>query len=347
MGAGAEAGLSQHRLDLASDQRDPAGGLLVGLGGEQADEANFPRGAAVGAVPLDPDVVHVAAPVDARAQIRLGHHQRRIAEIPTRGLRQHRRLGFAAQHGAGAVAQHAQPRLGVEARFLGSVIAVLGARVLVDAGPQEHKTVGREPAQEGQILVQLPPRGGGGGALQLIGGRGHQGAHGVEVLDRTLHVGEGCDDAFAQGLGALGAGRLDQNQDHGLPAKRLVRLAAALIVARNLQHRMEHRPHGEAAGGDLAHHAVDQEGPVVLNHLQRLQLDADIKVDQPHLRTLAGPARGEVPEVGRCGREVRGRKQRPLVVAEVDADLSNEVGAGGRGSVGAERCPDSRRVGFS
>ncbi|MNS90522.1 hypothetical protein D3C72_1245760 [compost metagenome] len=61
---------------LAPDQRHLLGHLVIGFGGEQADETGLARGLAVRAVTLDADVVHVGAAMDARAHIGLGHGDR-------------------------------------------------------------------------------------------------------------------------------------------------------------------------------------------------------------------------------------------------------------------------------
>ena len=72
--AGRFAHPRQHVGDLAADQRYLPRRLLVGLGGEQADEAHLAGGATRRVVPLDPHVIHVGAPVHPRAQVGLGHH---------------------------------------------------------------------------------------------------------------------------------------------------------------------------------------------------------------------------------------------------------------------------------
>ncbi len=69
---------------------------------------------------------------------------------------------------------------------------------------------------------------------------------------------------------------------------------------------MEHGADHDAGLVHLAHDAVDQEGPVVLDHFQSLQLQAKVEIHQPHMRTVAVPLGGEAPEVGGRGREVRG-----------------------------------------
>ena len=66
--------------DLLADQRHGAGRLVVGLGGEQAHEADLAARPAVGVVALDADVIHVAAAVHAAAHVGLGDGQRRVGE---------------------------------------------------------------------------------------------------------------------------------------------------------------------------------------------------------------------------------------------------------------------------
>ncbi len=309
---------------LLPDQRHLGGRLVVGLGGEQADEAHLAHRAAVGPVPLDPDVVHVGAPVHAGDGVGLGHHQG-LGGVDhlAQGGGQHRRLVVAAQDPPVGVAQHAQAALGLEQGLLMRPSPVLGARVFVDARAQEHEMVGLQPAQQGYGLGLVRP--GRRAALQLRQGAAHQAEHGREVLHRRIDVIEGALHLAQGGLALVLVQRVHQHADHR-PVAVLVR-----------HHGMQHGADRQALGDQLAHHAVHQEGPVALHDLQQVQAQGPSALaarfghaDGRLLGMRVGGAVG--PQVRRQGREIGCGQGRQVARGVVLAELEDEILLrGGRG----------------
>ena len=322
--AGGLAGALQHAGHLGADQRHLMGGLVIGLGGEEADEADLAGGPAVGAVPLDPDIVHVAAAMDARAQVGLGHRHRLGGQAGGDLGGEDGRLRGAAQHGAGRIAQHAQAVLRLEQRLLLGVAAVLQARIFVDARAQIDEVLVVQPARELQILGAHARRG-----LQLLDGAGHQGQHGREIVHRRADIGEGGLYALDQRRLAVGADAFQDDLDHRLPAGLALVLARALAVAGNLDDRVEHGADRQALVGDLAHHAVDQERRVVLQDLQPLQARRALHGGQAQHRGLALADGGEGPEVGQHRAQRLAGKLGEFVGGRVLGRLDDEgLGAG-------------------
>ena len=228
-----DVGLGQHAIELGADQRHLAGRPVIGLGGEQADETHLAGGLAVGAVALDPHIVHVAAPVDQAAHVGLGDHHGRVGQALADLGRQHRRLGGAAQHGALGIAQHAQAVLRLVERLLGRIVAIGQARVLVDPGAQIDEVLVVQPVEEGHVLF---PRGHlrlarQGPCAQFGGGLAHQGQHGGEVVDRGPHVRQGRLHPLDQGRLAVGADPVQHYLDHGFAHRRAAPAASAGLVA--------------------------------------------------------------------------------------------------------------------
>ncbi len=140
---------------LAADQRHFEGRAVIGFGSEQADEADLAGRLAVGAVPLDADIVHVDAAMDARLDIGLGHRDRfGIFQLGQQLLAEHGRLGRAAQDRACGVTQHAEPFLKLVQRLFTRIAAVRVARIGITAGAEKDEVIGVDPAQKGQVLGQ-------------------------------------------------------------------------------------------------------------------------------------------------------------------------------------------------
>ena len=64
----------QNAGHLLSEERNVPGGLIIGLGGEQAHEPHLAAWLAAGTEPTNADVVHVDPTMDPRAEIGFGHH---------------------------------------------------------------------------------------------------------------------------------------------------------------------------------------------------------------------------------------------------------------------------------
>ena len=79
---GREAGALDQPRDLVPEQRDLAWIAIVGGRGEQAEEAVLAQDLAVGVEPADAQVVEIDRPVDGRAGVGLGDHQRHRGRAP-------------------------------------------------------------------------------------------------------------------------------------------------------------------------------------------------------------------------------------------------------------------------
>ena len=330
--AGRHAGPGQDVGDLLADQRHGAGRLIIGLGGEQADEADLAIGLAGGVVAFDADVIHVAAAVHPRPYVGFGDGQRRVAEQPILDLaQQDRRFVGAAQHGARGVAQHAQAVLGLVERLFRRIVPVLQARIFVDPGAEEDELIGLQPAEEGHFL------GGGAPGVQLQFGDGlaHQFEHRREIVHGGAHVLQGRGYAPHQGLLAVRADRIEDHLDHRFAPDDAGHAALAGAIALDLDDRMEQRAHRQALLGDLAHDRIDQEGGVVLDDLQPVEAarrQAKHRGDADR-RTSPAPALAKAPEIGKVLRQIGVGK------------LGQFVGLGvGGGLVGEGADADLRRV---
>ncbi len=184
MAVGIEAGALHHGVHLVPQIGDASGRTGIGGRGEQADDAHFAGELAVRIEALDADIVHVDAPVHARAQRGLGHDQqlRLVQERPDLG-RELQRTAPAAQHLELARAHHPEPGLehGIEP-------GVLGEHVIAHA--EKGEIVGQQPVQEldgfGNFVDRQRRR-----VAPDIGNRvDHARGHGAPVLNRSTHVGE-------------------------------------------------------------------------------------------------------------------------------------------------------------
>ncbi len=311
--AGRQVGLGHDPVDLAPDQRHVAHRLVVGLGGEEADEAHLAARLAVWAVAAHADVVHVGAAVHHRLQVRLGDDQRVGGrQFLAHRLGEHRRLAGATQHRARRLAKHAKTRGGVDRRFLGRVAAAGLARVLVGAGAQEDEMLGGQPVEEGEVLCEPLRIVGRRIGLQLLDRAGHQLRHRIEVVDRAAHVGQRGAQSGLDVRRLLQAHRLDPDLDRRAPA------------GLGLDHRVEHGEHVGAGVHQLAHHAVDQEGRVGLHDLHQLGGDlgavsGERRPDADGRRVALGALR-EAPELGRAAGELGERHARQLLGPIVGGD---------------------------
>ena len=166
MAVGIEAGAREHGVDLAAQIRDGAGRARIGGRGEQADDAELADQPAVRVEALDADVVHVDAPVHARAHGRLGDdQQRRLLQERADLRRDHQRLVPALQHPHVAGAQDAEP--GVEHR----IERVLAGGEGVVAHAEEGEVVVGQPFAGTAIASAISSTGSGGGLVLELGDR--------------------------------------------------------------------------------------------------------------------------------------------------------------------------------
>ena len=152
----AASGMSLHRI-------------VVGLGGEQADEADLAagacrrgrsgaprrspcrRGGGRGDLRFDLPTISGVSLLELLAQLR----------------RQHRRLAGAAQHRRGPGRAARPGSLGLDRPAPRPRSRRPGARVVVDARAQEDEVLVAHPAQEGLVLLQLVGRQVPGAGVQL------------------------------------------------------------------------------------------------------------------------------------------------------------------------------------
>ncbi|MNS55412.1 hypothetical protein D3C72_882470 [compost metagenome] len=274
--------------------------------------------------------------MDARADVGLGHRHR-LAEVQLalHGLGQDRRLRGAAQDAALRIAQHAQPAIGNLQRGFGSIAAVGVARIGVVAGAEEDEVVALGPAQEGDVLFQHGGIDGGGGrGLQLLDRVAHRLDHGGVIGHGGAHVGHGLGQAFAQNVAALLGQGIDDDDDQ--------RVATTSL---DLSDGVEQGAHGDAGLGQLAQHAVDQEGGVVLQDQDAVIAGRGaVGADQGSDRDaggLAGLTRlGRTPDQSQQGGQIVAAQFRRLVGGVVVEGLGQE---GLFGS--ARRAVDNARIG--
>ena len=325
-----------HAVDLVAQQRDLRRRAHVGLGCEEAHEANLAFDAAVGAIGLDADVVHVTAPVHAGHHVGLGDDERRRLEEEAPHLRRHgNQLGAAAEHLDMRVAQHAEP-----AALDGGEVAQAGiARELELARSEQREIVLRQPPHERRRLREQVAGHAAGCHLQLAPSPRQALQHGPPVRHDDAHL---CQDR-RQRVGELARlavlHRLGKDGDVAL----LVPVVPALVtgagdllqpagpVAPGLENRVQQQAHGEPPMLQLARHRVDQERHVVVEDLDHrpvghgavavdgrttdAQLVAALRLGGDELERLAGvggePSGGETLELGQSLAAIEKRHERP------------------------------------
>ena len=284
-----EARQLSNRLHLLTQERDLAHRLRIGLRGEQPDEPQLAGELSPRAIGLDADVVHMHAPVHARAHVRLGDDERRGTEEEFLDLgREADELGAAAQNLDSGVAQDAEAL----ARNRREFARPGPRRKLIVAHAEQRELPVREPAQEGDRLDEI----GVAAARQARHGfvvlqRPLQSrTHGAPVDDSAFHLAENLFERGREQPGARLLERLREDRDEAfLPPVAPMHVAvlyclhAAVAVAARLIDRVEHEADVDLARLDFAHDAVDEEG-----HVRVVDLD-DARLDPP-----AALARGEL-----------------------------------------------------
>ena len=319
MTAGHLSGAGQGVGDLAPDQRHLGRRLVIGLGGEEADEPGLSGGPAVGAEPLDPDIVHIGAAMDAGADIGLGHgHRLGQVQLLLHGFGQHGRLIGAAQHGSLGIGQNPQTDPRLRQGRLSLIAAVLAARVVVVPGPEKDEMVVLKPFQEVDMLRQDIGRDPVRIGLKMGDRPMHQRRHAGVAFHRTGHVLQGQGHAFAQGVAPFLRQGIHDHDDGGL--------APAVFCG----HRMVHGPDRYAGVGQLAHDAVDEKRPVVLDDDQNIITQRNavhaVKRRQGDARGFAvGPALGPAPGHGEQAGHVAPAQVGRLVGGIVFPGLTQEV----------------------
>ena len=328
VGALGLAGAGQDMAGLGPDQRNVEGRLVIGFGGEQADETGLAGRTTIVAVTEHRDVIHVDAPVDPRLEVGLGDDDRfALFGAALEGVGQGGGLVGLPQDRATRVAQHAEAVDTLAQRLMSRVAAVGVAGVVDVAGAQEDEVLVLEPAQELHAFIADIPRQARSPGLQALDGVGHETGHGHVILDGQADVGEGFAQAGAHGVAAFLGEGVHDDQDHGL-AGLLAGRARAALNAPAIDQRVEHGPDRDAGLGQIAHHAVDQEGPVVLYDLdqvvRRVYPGLGGGTDAHGRRRARLAFVGEGPEPRQNAGEGRAVDSRGLILDVVVVGLSQE-----------------------
>ena len=288
--AGARPSPGRPCAAAAASSRDR---LVVGLGGEQADEADLAARLAVGAVAAHADVVHVGAPVHPRAAGWTWPRSaaRRLPSSRRSCGRQHRRLAAAAQHqrGSGRAARPGRPRARTPAPRPHS-----RRRRCADSRRRGRpgRRSGRRPSSAGRRGPRPGAAGSPAGAAAFSSRDGvrHQGRHGREVGDRQAHVGQRGAQARSSSAGAALLG----------PPARARPGSSSAGRRRGLDHRVEHG-HARSAPASTSSPMTlstrnGASGWTISSRSRprsprRLAAGARIKPDRPARRPLRRPRR--------------------------------------------------------
>ena len=319
-----EAGVLEHAVDLAADDRDRAGACLVRGGGVQPEEAALAARPALAVVLLDADVVEVGRAVHGRGGVGLGQHQDlRLAGEPDR-LR-----GELLGWRAGGFSEDPQP--GAVDGLEEGVAGILDQVVVAIA--EEGEVVVGQPVQERLGLL-----GGGrvdrrGVLVELRGQVARLGAHRLPVLGRGADLVEDLFDTPAQVVEELPVVLAADLGVEDRLGDRVIVFAVgfenledlAVLVAADPHHRVDDQVDAVALAREVHRHRVDDERHVVGDDLdQRVRrLPAvllELRVVDPDLRLAGRAVLGQVPvrhggavQVERIAiRQVLGRH--PLVV---------------------------------
>jgi hypothetical protein len=288
MPVGIEARTLDHGVDLAAQIRDGPRRVRIGGRGEQADDANLAGETAIGLKALEPDIVHVDAPVHARAHRGFGGEQKLRLVEEFANLRRHRhQLVAAPQHAHLALAQQAEP--GLE---LGLELVLLGVEFVV-ADAQEGEIVGQQPFEERHRLGDLLRGERRRAFLEIGDDLAEVAQHGAPILHAQPDIGEhllerrhdraalrfvvdardmDMDEALAQSPG----------RRRPLEVRALEIREPAVRIACQDEDRVNHQADVERALRQLRHDRVDQERHVVVDDLQ------DRNVLEPLLRDDSG-----------------------------------------------------------
>ncbi len=252
----------QHLGQLAAQHRDPGDALVVGLVGEQAEEAVFADHLAGLVDPLDRDVVEVTGPVHGGPGVGLGEDEALRVLGPGPHLRRQRRERGGA---ALVVPQDAKPGAGDRHQRH----ALLPLHQVVLAVPEEGEVVVGEPAQQRLGLGGRP----GALGFQPVGEAQRRLGHLRVVLHRHPHV----EQHPLQVLLQLGQGHARGGVDLDVRP----RLGDLVVLVPGVPQRPDHFP--QRAGdvpadqelrvddveavqpvpGELHRHRVDEERHVV------------------------------------------------------------------------------------
>ncbi len=286
-------GLMEYMLGLLADQRHFESRPIIGFRSEQADETNLTRRLAIRPVPLDADVVHVNATVDARLDIGLGHrHRFGIFQLVEQLCAQDRRFGRTAQHLTGRIAQNAEAFLVLVERRLGLVLAIDIARIGVATRAQEDEMVLVDPTQEGEVFIDDRGIDAGGRIVtqgfQRLDLAGHQLLHARKVAHGQLEIVQAFVDAIHDLFVLVGGLALDEDLHHRLFHTLAGRGAAAVEITVRGDDGMKHRTDRNALVDQFAHHGLDDKRRVGLDDLDDIVIGKFTRTADQGLDTLQG-----------------------------------------------------------
>ncbi len=127
-----------------------------------------------------------------------------------------------------------------------------------------------QPAQEREIFGDDFGVDAAWVGLEMGNGARHQGAHLAEVGDRQMNVGQGIGDRLGQSVTPVLGKRIQNDNDERFPGLADAGTPRAIGLSRQGEDRMEQGTHGDTALRELPHHAVNQEGPIVLHDAKHI-----------------------------------------------------------------------------
>ena len=294
----------------------------MGVGGcrEQPDDAQLAGHLAIRSEPLDADIVHVGATVDHGLDVGLGDDEE------VRPLQEFQDLG---RGGDGILAQPQNPNVGIGEDAETAPLATFHRRrrtlagIDVFAHPEESKIVVAQPVNEGKRLVPIGLLSARGIGTELFCGTLQEIQHRCPVGDRQMNLLQDVADPADQRLCVRirKGGQVDLDQTDvvcriaGVVAGTQNRLGSRLQE----QNRMDSQIQVAVAGRDLAHHGIEEEWHVPVDHRQNpgglaIRFDAfdGLKRDG---RSDPGPVRQAICRMGCRGCQHIGRIALDIVTA--------------------------------
>jgi hypothetical protein len=322
----AEAAVGDDIRDLAPHQRDLARRAGVGGRREQPDHPELAAQRAVGVELLDADVVHGGAAMHGRERVGLGDDERRRLQQEGADLGRHRHHRRAAPQNMGfGVAQDAEAGAlhRLELAFPGA------AHELVLAHAEEREVVVQQPFEERGGLDQLlhrqrrrvlvilrhrlaqarlhraPVEHGGAGVAE------HIEEFALQLVALRLSVGHAADVDMNEALADEAVALAEVRRD---------RLQLARGGTPDADDRVHHQQDLVAAIGQQGERGVDDEGHVVVGHLDDRQgAPADVILGGKHANL--GASRNALLQEAEC----RSRQPAELLVGIGPKILRNRI----------------------
>ena len=328
-----EAGARHRTVQLLPEQRDTAWADVIGVGGEQADEAVFADDPALGVEGLDADGVHMDRPVHRRFAVGLGdQEQRRLADQLARVGRQGGRGARRMEDGEPPVPEDPQTRVLDD----GAHHQLVAAGEFVGAIAEEGEMVIIDPEQEFPGLLGVLLGDAGRRLLHLVQDVADLVPHRLPVLDRDANTAEHALDIVA-GFLHLPGGEMPVDLDvHvGFVARRArIPVVADEIgdfapgVALYADDGMGNPVDGHSAFVERRRHRIDEERHIVVD---------DLEHGVAGIPAMLLEARGVDPDL-RLARLARGGKapQRKGGAEQVLRGILGHVVGGGGGVVSAD-----------